>query len=291
MSEKYLNFLFTFPEIIRFSFVNFYKFFVFLQVMVFSSKKTKRRGGILTIVDVVLSPNEKLPEGGTWLVVDILRATSNIVNFFDLGGKEIALASTIEKARQIKKDSLRDWFLAGERNMLPPDDFDMGNSPLEYDKKLIENHPGMILATTNGTSALIAASTKGEPVLAACSRNSSAAAKRSLQGKGPVVILCSGRNGRAALDDILCSGLLVERILQLSAKPVEVRDGARIALELWNNCGNDLYEGIKKSDHARLLEDAGMVDDILFCCEIDKTEKVPRLVSKGDLSSLRIDSE
>jgi 2-phosphosulfolactate phosphatase len=244
----------------------------------------------LKIVDVVLSPSEMLPEGGTWLVVDILRATSNIVNFFDLGGKEIVLASTIEKARQVSKGPCRDWLLAGERNMLPPHDFDMGNSPLEYDKKLIENYPGMILATTNGTSALIAASTKGETVLAACSRNSSAAAKRSLQGKGPVVILCSGRNGRAALDDILCAGLLVERILKLSAKPVKIRDGARIALELWKNCGGNLYEGIKKSDHARLLEDAGMVEDILFCCEIDKTKKVPRLVSKGDLSVLRVDS-
>jgi len=35
-------------------------------------------------IDVVLSPAEDLPAVDIWLVVDILRATTNIVHFFSL---------------------------------------------------------------------------------------------------------------------------------------------------------------------------------------------------------------
>ncbi len=48
----------------------------------------KVRGEAMTVkADVVLSPGETLPDADSWLVIDILRATTTMCAFFDGGGK------------------------------------------------------------------------------------------------------------------------------------------------------------------------------------------------------------
>ena len=72
------------------------------------------------------------PIGNTCLVIDVLRATSVMAVLLEHGVKQIYLADSIESARDLKANLLlpEEVLMIGERNSLPPDDFDGGNSPL-----------------------------------------------------------------------------------------------------------------------------------------------------------------
>ena len=232
----------------------------------------------MTEIDVVLSPAEKLPEMDTWLVVDILRATTNIVHFFHQGGRLMIPVEEVEQARRIRETYGEDWILMGERDALPPEGFDMGNSPLEYSRDILQEKPFAVITTTNGTRALIRALGQEVPVYAACARNAAAAIERALNTGDRIGLLCAGRLGRVALDDVICCGLMVEKLRRIR-NDAAMSDGAVIALELWESCFGNLRRGVEQAGHCSLLHDVGMEKDIAFCCETDQTEIVPRLSS------------
>lgn len=229
-------------------------------------------------VDVVLSPKEKLPEMDTWLVVDILRATTNIVHFFRQGGRMMIPVEELAQARQIRNTYGDDWLLMGERDALPPEGFDLGNSPLEYSRDMLRQKPFAVITTTNGISAILRAGEQGVPVYAACARNASAAVERGLSTGDRIGLLCAGRQGRVAIDDVICCGLMVE-ILRKMRNDMVMTDGAVMALELWESCFGNLMRGMEHAEHGRVLRELGMEKDIAFSCETDQTEVVPRLSS------------
>jgi len=162
--------------------------------------------------DVVLSPGETLPDADSWLVIDILRATTTMCAFFDGGGKILHPCPSVEDAFLLRDRLAADGgnpLLMGERNSLPPAGFDLGNSPLELLEYGPSRRPEAVMATTNGTRALLKAAASGKPVRPVCARNASAALEAALEDGGSVGILCAGLYGRAALDDTACAGLIV----------------------------------------------------------------------------------
>ena len=54
--------------------------------------------------DVVLSCSEHLPTVDVWLVIDVLRATTVIVRWFELGGRELYPTDTPDAARRLAHD-------------------------------------------------------------------------------------------------------------------------------------------------------------------------------------------
>jgi 2-phosphosulfolactate phosphatase len=231
-------------------------------------------------IDVVLSPGEPLPPADVWLVVDILRATTSIVAFFDGGGALLTPLRTVEEALELRKIWGHRWLLAGERGGVPPDGFHRGNSPRE----MLSGSTGMrlLFTTTNGTEALLRCAATGHPVFAACARNARAAAKEALRRGKRIGIFCAGRHGRSALDDALCAGLLMRRLLEegvrLEERAPSCGDGAKMALALWRNLGEErFHDVVKEADHAEILRRLGMEEDVRFCCDIDRTDIVPLL--------------
>ena len=227
-------------------------------------------------VDAVLSPAEDIPDMDCWLVMDLLRATTNIVHFFHLGGKLLLPVEGVEEARKIKRTGGHDWLLMGERGCVAPHGFDMGNSPLEYSRELVERKPFAILTTTNGTKAALKAGEKGVPAYAACARNAAAAVEKALASGRRIGLLCAGSEGRMTLEDAVCCGLLVD-IMTKKDEPVRMSDGALAALDIWKSCGGILAKGVEKARHCIILRELGFGKDVDFCCETDKTETVPGL--------------
>jgi len=86
----------------------------------------------------------------TAVVFDVLRATSSIITGLASGVEAIIPVRTVEEARKRKLED-PDLLLAGERGGLPPQGFDLGNSPEEF-----ENLKGrrVVMTTTNGTAAI-----------------------------------------------------------------------------------------------------------------------------------------
>ena len=186
-------------------------------------------------VEVVLSNSERLPIVDVWLVVDVLRASTVIVNWFAAGGAELYPTDSVEAARLLAerlKQEGKKPILMGEENAIPPQGFDLGNSPLEITAELVQKTACAVMATTNGTVAMLKAASTGAPVFIACARNAQAVLSAALYRGRRVGLLCSGRKGRPAWDDTLCAGLLVSYLADYFSD-IHLADSARLAHLTW----------------------------------------------------------
>ncbi|RRD64699.1 2-phosphosulfolactate phosphatase [Fretibacterium sp. OH1220_COT-178] len=238
--------------------------------------------------DVVLSCSEHLPAVDVWLVVDVLRATTVIVRWFELGGEELYPVDSVESARRLAQALAQEGcppLLMGEENAIAPRGFDLGNSPTDLTRELVVSRPCAVMATTNGTKALLKAAATGVPVLVACARNALSVLDCALSRGSRIGILCSGRKGRPAWDDTLCAGLLLAD-LERRQPGLRLADGARLALLAWQS-SSDLHASLESADHAVFLNKIGYGADIAFACRQDATDVVPELHELPDEDGMR----
>ena len=244
-------------------------------------------------IDVIFSCSEDnfLPAVDVWIVIDVLRATTMITRWFELGGTELYPVRNPDEARKLISDLRErgsDPLLMGEVNGIPPEGFDLGNSPADLNYKVVQEHYCGVISTTNGTVALLEAASSGSPVIASSLRNASAVIDHALTLGNNIGVLCSGRKGRPCLEDTLCAGALVDDLNFRYANKILMSDSAKIALTVWNDRGENLEEYIRKSDHAKFLEHIGFSEDIKFCSEYDACTVVPMLFNdKNEHTILR----
>lgn len=213
-------------------------------------------------------------QGATALVVDVVRATTTLITALDAGASAICpVASSEEAIKLLQSLGREDTLLAGERRGLPIEGYHLGNSPSEFTPERVAGKR-IIMNTTNGTRALLAAES-AERVFAAGFVNLSAAA-RVASGAPRVVVVCAGRRDRFALDDAVCAGGLVGRLRELSGGTVQLGDGARAALELAlsHTPGADF---LASTGAGRELAEVGLAGDLAACARTDGTELVPEM--------------
>lgn len=240
------------------------------------------------LFDFAFLPEEKLKEHHCRVVIDLLRASTQIVTFFDAGGSALVPCPEVEEAFALKEALGDCWKLMGERGGVRVRGFDYGNSPLELMKMGAPERA--IITTSNGTKAIAAAALGCENVIIGCARNAEAAAWESLCRGQRVGVVASGRNGEFSMEDTICAGMLIEKLLALAPKngasKMELTDGAIAALALWQSLGPDLVGLCLESEHGRILQGLGFTDDVLFCCETDASACVPRLVIHNGFTTL-----
>ena len=103
-------------------------------------------------VDVAFTPTEA-KTATVGIVVDVVRATSTIVQALDSGYRRVLCCDEVEEAFALREE-LGEGALAGERLAATVPGFDFGNSPRDM---LEPNAETLILTTTNGTRAVVAA--------------------------------------------------------------------------------------------------------------------------------------
>ena len=145
------------------------------------------------IFDVAFLPSEVFKDHDVRIVVDLLRATTQITTFFDGGGSVLVPLKEVEAAFEMKERLGKDWKIMGERGGLPAPGFDFGNSPLELLEAGVPEFA--IITTSNGTRALMRAAEGCGRVLAGCARNAEAVCWDALCSGNNVGIICAGRNG------------------------------------------------------------------------------------------------
>ena len=209
------------------------------------------------------------------VVVDVLRATSVITQALASGARMIYPVSTTEEAVRLGQNLDRsELILCGERAGLRIEGFDLGNSPLEFTPDAVSGRT-LVMRTTNGTPALVAAST-AERTLAASFLNLSAVA-RSVADDEAITIVCAGRERRFALEDAVCAGMLVERVMKGRAKQLEMNDGAIAALALAKRYAGDLDAMMRDTAAGRQLTQIGHEHDVVYCAGVDQLDAVPKL--------------
>jgi 2-phosphosulfolactate phosphatase len=216
-------------------------------------------------VHVAFTPAE-IPPAPTGIVVDVLRATSTIAQALAAGYARVLSCTEVEEARSVRRSN-GEGLLAGERECVRIPGFDLGNSPREF---LEPRGETVILTTTNGTRALVAAAGHCDRVLAGCLLNLEAIAAEADRVDGDVTIVCAGVLGELAMDDAYAAG----RIAQLlGGKPT---DSAEAAIRLASTFSSP-REGLAASQSARNLMAAGLADDIAWCAQESVLDVVPRL--------------
>jgi 2-phosphosulfolactate phosphatase len=212
----------------------------------------------------------------TAVVIDVLRASSTIVAALAAGAQGVYPVDSTEEAMKLVTSLGRaDTLLAGERRGLKIEGFDLGNSPREFTPETVDGKK-IVMSTTNGTRALVAAST-AERVLVASLLNLSAVA-RAVAGAPRVAIVCSGRDGRFAIEDALCAGMLLARLAG-GEESLELEDAGRAALALAGAFGADAAF-LSGTLAGRALAEIGLAEDVDWCARVDAHELVPQLVDR-----------
>ncbi len=227
-------------------------------------------------INVLLSPNnvdDLYFTGKTTVVIDVLRATSVILKALDCGAKEVIPVGSIDFAMKISINSHGgQTLLCGERNTKIIEGFDLGNSPLEYSEEIISGKT-IILFTTNGSKAIVKAK-YSDKVLIASFNNLSRMAEHLVELDSDVEIISSGANGIFCLEDTICAGALVKKMIEKKSE-IELTDATNASLVLNEKYGSDINKMMQNCEHGRLLMENGFAGDIEFCSTIDNIPKIP----------------
>ena len=155
------------------------------------------------------------------VVVDVLRATSTATQALAAGYRSVLCAESVERALTLRAPGR---VLAGERRCVrPPASTRATRRARPRDCRGDE----LVLATTNGAPAIVAAARHAPVVLVACLLNLDAVIA-ALEG-ADVQVVCAGTDGAVALEDVYVAGRICAR-LQRAADGCRARGGGRRAL-------------------------------------------------------------
>jgi len=269
-------------------------------------------------IDVGLTPVEPAgrlavgPESVT-IVIDVIRATTTLAVMFDRGCRRVLVAGDIPAARAFVSDHPGAYLLSGEVGGVRPPGFDLGNSPVEMAAAELAGRE-IVFSTTNGTRALRACA-GARAILAGSLRNAEAVCRLALSRAAPasvakdttalrapavpasveaaseaaleqeggttgIALVCSGREGRPAVDDTLCAGVLVEQLERLAPDygyTLQLRDGALLARAVAAGVFS-FYDLLWHSAAGQAVVKVGLEADLALCAAQSASESVPVVV-------------
>jgi len=218
------------------------------------------------MLDVAFTPAEAR-RAEVSVVIDVLRATSTIAQALAAGYRRVLCVDSLERALTLDAPGR---VLAGERRCRRPRGFRLGNSPAGTRPPLGDE---LILATTNGAPAIVAAALLSPRVLAACLLNLEAVV--GALRESDIQLVCSGVDGRPALDDAYVAGRIVARLEGPRSDAASIAERVAAAYP----CGR---EALEASASARALVLAGLEADVDDCALESIVQVVPRVVDAGE---------
>ncbi len=212
----------------------------------------------------------------TAAVIDVLRACSTICEALRNGAKEIVPLAEVSEAMELAgKLSREKVLLCGEREGQIIPGYDLGNSPLEYSREMVEGKT-LIFTSTNGSAAMVKASAAKNAILA-CFNNISAAAEYILKQGDDLTIICSGANHQFSMDDAVCGGMLAHFLTHQCEGEVELSDGAEAACVLYHKFQGKIPLMLAGCYHGSYLRSLGYERDLDFCGRVDSSGVVAEL--------------
>ena len=219
------------------------------------------------MLDVAFTPAQAR-EAQVSVVIDVLRATSTIVQALAAGYRRVLCADGLDRARGLAAPAR---VLAGERGCVRPAGFDLGNSPADT---IPPRGDELVLATTNGAPAIVRAAQLSPRVLIASLLNLDAVVV-AIAGCEDVQLLCCGTDGRPALEDVYVAGRIAARL---------DRPKSDAALIAWAAAGAypRARDALADSLDAQVLRARGLGADIDWCARESVVEFVPRARAVGE---------
>ena len=230
-------------------------------------------------IDVFFGPAGLTPSdvaGRVVVVIDVLRASTSIATALANGARAvIPVDSTEEVVTRAKAFARSEVKLAGERQMRPIPGFDLGNSPREFSREVVEGKT-VLLSTTNGTAAIASLQGPRDVVIGSYVNFSAVLAmlRAALRGGTDIAILCAGRDKQFSLEDAACAGRFVHHAMRRRTD-VAVNDAAFASMLIDRRYSDNLMRLFSASAHGRALSEAGYGDDLADCAAIDSYPIIP----------------
>lgn len=214
------------------------------------------------------------------VVIDVLRATTTIVQALACGASCVVPIASVDDAKAVAKEDPT-ALLCGERQGRKVDGFDLGNSPSEYTSDVVADRR-LVLSTTNGTRAL-AYCREAAPVWIAAFTNLSAICAQ-LDQSDKLHLVCAGTDGEVTREDLLLAGAILDRLE--AAEPVGA--GADLAQQVWQRADeSDLRAELADTPGGRNLIQIGMESDLAWAANLDQHAIVPRFdPASGEIAIL-----
>lgn len=230
-------------------------------------------------IDVYFSPMQvptSAVAGKVVAMIDVLRASSSIAAALANGARNVLpFDSADEVITRAKAFDRSEIVLAGEQKMLPIAGFDLGNSPREFTRGVVEGR-SVLLTTTNGTAAVMSVQNARDIVVASYVNFTAVVTllKTAVRADTEVVLLCAGREKAFALEDAACAGRYVRYLLN-DETTVEMNDAARAAMLIEQRYEDRIDRVFADAEHGRALREAGFAEDLEACARLDAHPVIP----------------
>jgi 2-phosphosulfolactate phosphatase len=93
-----------------------------------------------------------------------------------------------------------------------------------------------------------------------------------------VGVLCAGKQGRFALEDAVCAGMIIDRLADKGE--VELDDAGIAARLLYIEHRDGIQDLISDCEHGRYLAEIGFGKDLEVCAAVDSLNTLP-IVKEG----------
>lgn len=225
--------------------------------------------------------------GKAVVVIDVLRSSTSICAALENGARGVIPTDGPGQAVEMwTKIGPETAILAGERDGLKIDNFNLGNSPAEFTPEIVAEKL-VIMTTTNGTRIFDEAAS-AKLVLACGLINIGPVTDQLARAGYDIVIVCSGRQGGFSLEDTLCGGMIIDQFETRHGVSLQLNDAASLSLLLYRSNQDNLTQAIANGEHGRYLRTIGFESDIETASRVDSIKVVPvlkdgRLVKMDDL--------
>jgi 2-phosphosulfolactate phosphatase len=220
-------------------------------------------------------------EGKVVIVLDVLFATTTIINAFANGAKTVRPVESEDAARAVADPlNAESYVLAGELYAVTLPGF-ASPAPLALAKENLKEKM-LIYSTTNGTVAL-KKSVGASAIYAGALINAQSVVEHviALHPEQTILIVCSGSMGNPNLEDICGAGYFVDLLLE--RRPNSAReyfsDAALAAHALFKS--EPSVDLLLKSRVGQLMLDRGMENEVQFAAGLSVTSVVPKM--EGDV--------
>lgn len=212
------------------------------------------------------------------IIVDALRASATSAMLFHFGATEIFAVREVETALYLKT-IYPNLLLYGERNGLPPDGFDFGNSPPDA---IHARGKRVALTTTTGATLLFEAFPTGF-IIMGTTVNLNAVCRFVKNKRMDVVIVPAGLyndESFPAEEDWATSTLIAKEL------GWEIITGKEKFTYWLNRIATEGLENIfKTSKHAQKLLKINLFSDVIYSSQLNLTNSIP-IVTKKETTHL-----
>ncbi len=207
------------------------------------------------------------------VIIDVFGISAIVIAAFEQGIKRIVPATTADEAFRLR-DFLgaENVLLCGEKDGRIIGGFDLGFTPTEIGQ--VQSSGKDLVLLSEELAGLVAIRNIAPRIYIGGFNNIGALADK-LAASRRIIIFCAGRPGKFSIEDSICAGGLIERLLQIDDDERGLNDAAVTARYLYQKHEGRIYKMLCETEKGLLLSKRTGEGVLTYLSRIDTNAIVP----------------